>query len=48
MNEQTIKCPHCSKDVRLDLILSDIRKLELGIGVKVLKEDDGEKEEKKS
>ncbi|MEE8168157.1 MAG: hypothetical protein V3T58_04730 [Candidatus Hydrothermarchaeales archaeon] len=43
-NVRTIVCPHCNKEIKLDLILTDIRKLELGIGIKVFKEQAKEKE----
>ncbi|MEE9594965.1 MAG: hypothetical protein V3V92_06145 [Candidatus Hydrothermarchaeales archaeon] len=48
MEERTIKCPHCDKDIRLDVILTDVKSLELGIGIKVLNEASEEKGKKKS
>lgn len=46
MNERTIKCPHCNEDIRLELVLTDIKALEFGIGVKVYKEKAKEQKEK--
>ncbi len=47
MSEKIIKCPHCEKDVRVDLILTDIKSLELGVGIKVFNEAKSEPEGKK-
>jgi len=35
MDGKKIVCPHCGKDVEVDVILQEIRSLELGIGLKV-------------
>ncbi len=48
MEERNIKCPHCSKDIKVELVLTDIKSLELGIGIKVFKEKAEEQKEKKS
>lgn len=45
MNQRNIQCPHCNKEIKLDLIMTDIKKLELGIGIKVFKEQTAENKE---
>lgn len=37
MEDRTIMCPHCKKEIDIELVLQNIQKLEMGIGIKVRK-----------
>lgn len=43
MEERKIACPHCGKEMNIELVLQNIEKLELGIGIKVFKPKEEEK-----
>ena len=49
MDERKIKCPHCDKDINIELMIQNIEKIELGVGIKVFKpkEEEKKKSEKK-
>ncbi len=48
MEDRSIVCPHCKKNIDVELVLQNIQKLELGIGIKVRKSaEEKEKPEKK-
>ena len=43
MEEKKIACPHCGEEMKIELQLQNIEKLELGIGIKVYKKKEEEK-----
>lgn len=46
MDDRKIECPHCKKKIDIELVLQNIQKLEMGIGIKV-KKPGAEKEKSK-
>jgi uncharacterized protein (UPF0212 family) len=47
MEERKIICPHCKKEMEVELVLQNIQKLEMGIGIKVRKAEAEKKSKKK-
>jgi hypothetical protein len=47
MEERKIICPHCKKEMEVELVLQNIQKLEMGIGIKVKKPEAEKKSKKK-
>jgi uncharacterized protein (UPF0212 family) len=43
MEERKIKCPHCEKEMNIELVIQNIEKIEMGVGIKVFKKDAGKK-----
>lgn len=43
MEERKVSCPHCGKEMNIELALQNIEKIELGIGIKVSKPEEEEK-----
>jgi len=48
MEERKIKCPHCGEEMKIELAIQNIEKIELGIAIKVFKEKIEKKKPKKS
>jgi uncharacterized protein (UPF0212 family) len=49
MEERKVICPHCGKDINIELVIQNVEKIELGIGMKVSKPagEEKKKSEKK-
>lgn len=43
MEERKIACPHCGEEMKIELQIQNIEKIELGIGIKVFKKKEEEK-----
>jgi uncharacterized protein (UPF0212 family) len=43
MEERKVICPHCNKEINIELVLQNIQKLEMGIGIKVFKPEEKKK-----
>lgn len=47
MEERKIACPHCGKEMNIELVIQNIEKIEMGVGIKVFKEKEEEKKKAK-
>ena len=47
MEQRKIKCPHCEKEMDIELVIQNIEKIEMGVGIKVTKPEAGKKATKK-
>jgi uncharacterized protein (UPF0212 family) len=47
MDSKTIECPHCKKKIDVELMVHNIKKIELGIGMNVIKPGAGKGKPKK-
>jgi uncharacterized protein (UPF0212 family) len=43
MEERKVTCPHCKKEMNIELMIQNIQKIEMGIGIKVSKPKEEEK-----
>ncbi len=43
MEERIVACPHCGKEMNIELAIQNVEKIELGIGIRVSKTAEEEK-----
>ncbi len=43
MEGRKIACPHCGEEMNIELVIQNIEKIEMGVGIKVFKKKEEEK-----